>query len=200
MPLQRPARGVVAATPATGRNVGWPRHPLTLLHNPHCPTSVHALEALEARRPRRDRPQVPARRRAPRRGGAALARGAPGGRPAGRADPARQGTRSSASTPTARDRRGRRDPRRASRPAPAPDPGRRDHRDDRPPPLARRRLGGIGPRLGLGPLRVAQVAWLRVAVDITLFTDPACPFAFSAEPVRQRLRWHYGDQLRWRLT
>ena len=39
-----------------------------------------------------------------------------------------------------------------------------------------------------------------VAVDITLFTDPACPFAFSAEPVRQRLRWHYGDQLRWRLT
>jgi 2-hydroxychromene-2-carboxylate isomerase len=37
-----------------------------------------------------------------------------------------------------------------------------------------------------------------VAVEITLFTDPACPFAFSAEPVRQRLRWHYGDQLRWR--
>jgi len=38
-----------------------------------------------------------------------------------------------------------------------------------------------------------------VALDITLFTDPACPFAFSAEPIRQRLRWHYGDQLRWRL-
>ena len=38
-----------------------------------------------------------------------------------------------------------------------------------------------------------------MAVEITLFTDPACPFAFSAEPVRQRLRWHYGDQLRWRL-
>ena len=37
-----------------------------------------------------------------------------------------------------------------------------------------------------------------MAVEITLFTDPACPFAFSAEPVRQRLRWHYGDQLRWR--
>lgn len=29
------------------------------------------------------------------------------------------------------------------------------------------------------------------------FTDPVCPFAFSAEPVRLRLRWHYGDQLRW---
>jgi predicted DsbA family dithiol-disulfide isomerase len=45
-----------------------------------------------------------------------------------------------------------------------------------------------------------EVAWLRVAVDITLFTDPACPFAFSAEPNRQRLRWYYGDQLRWRLN
>lgn len=36
-------------------------------------------------------------------------------------------------------------------------------------------------------------------LDITLFTDPACPFAFSAEPGRMLLRWHYGDQLRWRL-
>jgi hypothetical protein len=34
-------------------------------------------------------------------------------------------------------------------------------------------------------------------VEIELFTDPACPFAFSAEPVRQRLRWHCGDGLRW---
>jgi 2-hydroxychromene-2-carboxylate isomerase len=33
---------------------------------------------------------------------------------------------------------------------------------------------------------------------ITLFTDPACPFAFSAEPQRLRLRWHYGDGLEWR--
>ncbi len=38
-----------------------------------------------------------------------------------------------------------------------------------------------------------------MAVDITLYTDPACPFAFSAEPNRQRLRWYYGDQLRWAL-
>src|SRR3954468_24578917 len=36
-----------------------------------------------------------------------------------------------------------------------------------------------------------------MSVRITHFTDPACPFAFSAEPVRQRLRWHYGDQLEW---
>jgi predicted DsbA family dithiol-disulfide isomerase len=35
-------------------------------------------------------------------------------------------------------------------------------------------------------------------VEITHFTDPACPFAFSAEPTRQRLSWHYGEQLLWR--
>jgi predicted DsbA family dithiol-disulfide isomerase len=35
-------------------------------------------------------------------------------------------------------------------------------------------------------------------LEIAHFTDPACPFAFSAEPTRLGLRWHYGDQLRWR--
>jgi hypothetical protein len=30
------------------------------------------------------------------------------------------------------------------------------------------------------------------------FTDPACPFAFSHEPIRWRLRWLYGDALAWR--
>jgi predicted DsbA family dithiol-disulfide isomerase len=33
---------------------------------------------------------------------------------------------------------------------------------------------------------------------ITEFTDPACPFAFSAEPARLRLRWLYGEQIEWR--
>jgi predicted DsbA family dithiol-disulfide isomerase len=37
-----------------------------------------------------------------------------------------------------------------------------------------------------------------VQLEVTHFTDPACPFAFSAEPVRFRLRWHYGEQLIWR--
>lgn len=36
-------------------------------------------------------------------------------------------------------------------------------------------------------------------IDVTLFTDPACPFAFSAEPIRRRLRWTYGGQLSWRV-
>ena len=34
-------------------------------------------------------------------------------------------------------------------------------------------------------------------VAITEFTDPGCPFAFSAEPHRLRLSWLFGDQLRW---
>jgi predicted DsbA family dithiol-disulfide isomerase len=33
---------------------------------------------------------------------------------------------------------------------------------------------------------------------IDLFTDPVCPFAFSHEPVRWRLRWRYEDALAWR--
>lgn len=32
---------------------------------------------------------------------------------------------------------------------------------------------------------------------ITEYTDPGCPFAWSAEPTRWRLQWLYGDQLEW---
>lgn len=35
------------------------------------------------------------------------------------------------------------------------------------------------------------------AVHVTEFTDPACPFAYSAEPVRRRLEWRYGAHLAW---
>lgn len=35
------------------------------------------------------------------------------------------------------------------------------------------------------------------ALTIREFTDPACPFAFSAEPARLKLRWLYGDQIEW---
>ena len=47
-------------------------------------------------------------------------------------------------------------------------------------------------RSGTGMFRI-------VSLEVTLFTDPACPLAFSAEPTRLRLAWHYGDQLRWRI-
>ncbi|MGN6190415.1 MAG: DsbA family oxidoreductase [Conexibacter sp.] len=36
-------------------------------------------------------------------------------------------------------------------------------------------------------------------LTVTEYTDPACPWAWSAEPSRWRLRWLYGDGLRWRL-
>lgn len=35
-------------------------------------------------------------------------------------------------------------------------------------------------------------------VQIDHFTDPNCPYAYSAEPVRRRLQWLFGDQLTWR--
>jgi predicted DsbA family dithiol-disulfide isomerase len=36
-------------------------------------------------------------------------------------------------------------------------------------------------------------------VCITEFTDPGCPWAFSAEPFRRRLNWLYGDCLEWEV-
>jgi len=32
------------------------------------------------------------------------------------------------------------------------------------------------------------------------FSDPGCPWAYSANPAFAVLRWRYGDQLRWRLV
>jgi predicted DsbA family dithiol-disulfide isomerase len=37
-------------------------------------------------------------------------------------------------------------------------------------------------------------------ITVTHFTDPACPFAYSASPALAVLRWRYGDQLDWRLV
>ena len=36
-------------------------------------------------------------------------------------------------------------------------------------------------------------------LTITEYTDPGCPFAWSAEPYRWRLQWLYGDQIEWQL-
>lgn len=36
-------------------------------------------------------------------------------------------------------------------------------------------------------------------VRITEFTDPGCPWAYSAEPVRRRIDWLYGDQVQWEV-
>src|ERR1700712_370105 len=34
-------------------------------------------------------------------------------------------------------------------------------------------------------------------IVITEFTDPACPWAYSAEPFRYKLNWLYGDRIEW---
>jgi protein-disulfide isomerase-like protein with CxxC motif len=38
------------------------------------------------------------------------------------------------------------------------------------------------------------------AIAVTHYTDPGCPWAYSASPALAVLRWRYGDQLSWRLV
>jgi protein-disulfide isomerase-like protein with CxxC motif len=38
------------------------------------------------------------------------------------------------------------------------------------------------------------------AIEVTHFTDPGCPWAYSASPALAVLHWRYGTQLRWRLV
>ena len=38
------------------------------------------------------------------------------------------------------------------------------------------------------------------AIRATLYTDPACPWAYSAIPALRVLDWRYGAQLEWRLV
>ena len=37
-------------------------------------------------------------------------------------------------------------------------------------------------------------------MEVTHFTDPGCPWAYSAWPAHTTLRWRYGDALRWTLV
>ena len=37
-------------------------------------------------------------------------------------------------------------------------------------------------------------------VEVTQYTDPSCPWAYSAEPFIRGLEWRYGDGLRWRTV
>jgi len=38
------------------------------------------------------------------------------------------------------------------------------------------------------------------AITAIHFTDPACPWAYSARPAHARLRWRFGDRVEWRLV
>jgi 2-hydroxychromene-2-carboxylate isomerase len=37
-------------------------------------------------------------------------------------------------------------------------------------------------------------------ITVLHFSDPGCPWAYSASPAHAALRWRYGDQLDWRLV
>jgi predicted DsbA family dithiol-disulfide isomerase len=37
-------------------------------------------------------------------------------------------------------------------------------------------------------------------ISATLFSDPACPWAYSESPALRVIEWRYGDQLQWRLV
>ena len=37
-------------------------------------------------------------------------------------------------------------------------------------------------------------------LDATIYTDPGCPFAYSASPAFAVLDWRYGDELDWRIV
>jgi 2-hydroxychromene-2-carboxylate isomerase len=59
-------------------------------------------------------------------------------------------------------------------------------------------------RLEAYPLQdrlLARAIISRVSrITVTHFTDPGCPFAYSASPALAVLHWRYGDQLNWRLV
>jgi predicted DsbA family dithiol-disulfide isomerase len=40
----------------------------------------------------------------------------------------------------------------------------------------------------------------QMPIEVTYFSDPGCPWAYSVNPALAVLRWRYGDQLRWRLV
>ena len=37
-------------------------------------------------------------------------------------------------------------------------------------------------------------------INATLFSDPACPWAYSASPALRVIEWRYGEQLEWKLV
>jgi 2-hydroxychromene-2-carboxylate isomerase len=43
-------------------------------------------------------------------------------------------------------------------------------------------------------------ATIHAVIDVTHFTDPGCPWAYSAWPAHTTLLWRYGEQLRWTLV
>ncbi|MEO6866661.1 MAG: DsbA family protein, partial [Gaiellales bacterium] len=41
---------------------------------------------------------------------------------------------------------------------------------------------------------------MTAPISATLFSDPGCPFGYSANPALRALEWRYRDQLDWQLV
>jgi 2-hydroxychromene-2-carboxylate isomerase len=67
-------------------------------------------------------------------------------------------------------------------------------------PRAVRRALARKARESPGKAVVHAIITVMTSISISHFTDPACPFAYSASPALTVLRWRYDDQLSWRLV
>ena len=56
------------------------------------------------------------------------------------------------------------------------------------------------PTPSAGAETIARTIIVVSKLAVIHFTDPACPFAYSASPAMAVLRWRYGDQLAWRVV
>lgn len=54
--------------------------------------------------------------------------------------------------------------------------------------------------LAAGSSRLRTTIGVNTVIDVTFYTDAACPWAYSANPALRVLEWRYGDQLSWRLV
>ncbi len=50
------------------------------------------------------------------------------------------------------------------------------------------------------PVRSLRTWRAMASITVTHFTDPGCPYAYSAAPALAVLHWRYGEQLDWRLV
>ncbi len=44
------------------------------------------------------------------------------------------------------------------------------------------------------------ISAIPMTISATLYSDPACPWGYSASPAIRVLEWRYGDQLQWNLV
>ena len=70
--------------------------------------------------------------------------------------------------------------------------------DEAGPPVTTVRTAASYGRPAAPPAGLASP--VAIVVDVTLYTDAACPWAYSANPALRVLEWRYREQLTWRLV